>query len=208
MPPPPLPTTSGQVTNPALTFNHNYKLKLRFEPAFAASSQQSKSNPPWFVVVEVRCHNLPKLMREGLRWTEANIDRRASFFDQDSAWKRKKHPHFRQWILSEHPGKSPKVVRWYGTIRPSAMARETLSSFRLEDLSRDDVASAEAFNKKKQKVFEYDRLQPEKAINTIYDELHPAAGSWWIWPMERASDTVPPYTDDGTVSESKKATPA
>ncbi|KAM7182928.1 hypothetical protein V8F20_012800, partial [Naviculisporaceae sp. PSN 640] len=162
---------------------HDFKLKMRFEPSFAAV-HQSKYNPPWFLEMEVRCHDLPSLMLKGFQWTTAdNVDRRASFFTQAAAWKRKKYSHFRQWIFSEDPLKGAKAVQWYGTIKMSAMTRETLSAFRLEDLSRNDILSAEAFNKKK-KVFEYNRLQPERSINTIYDGLHPTAGSWWIWPME------------------------
>lgn len=64
------------------------------------------------------------------------------------------------------------------------MARETLSGFRLEHLSKNDIIPAEAFNKRKQQVFEFDRFHPEKAINTIYDELHPAAGFWWYGPWD------------------------
>lgn len=161
------------------------------------------SKKDWLLQAEFRCHDLLHVMRHGLFWTTSNIVPERGYRYMTSI-KADDRPLRRVWELREHADRPESQCRWTATFNLQAQSHKTLADFRLRAMRQENICSAVAWNTMNppQVVFHYDHprlTSVRQDINCWIDDLHPAHGSWWFFPME----TVPDYDkiNEGTVME-------
>ncbi|KAK3943372.1 hypothetical protein QBC46DRAFT_377663 [Diplogelasinospora grovesii] len=163
-----------------------YFLEIRLVP----DHNITKNPQLWLVTIQLHCHDLPQLMREGLFWTTSNVAPGLGYFEESNSKSSRLIKPFsvvRGWKLSEF---ADKQCRWSGGIYVNAHSVQTVSSFQIHWLSRQNISRVRATDKQGRGVFEYNHQNPGRNINCIYDDLQPSRGSWWFWPMESVPHRV------------------
>ncbi|KAK3372129.1 hypothetical protein B0H63DRAFT_526989 [Podospora didyma] len=168
---------------------HSFKpwsLVLILRPSRDVASGNSRS--VWMARLEFDCNDLPKLMRDGLRWDSAmNVIRERGFWAPVSEPEyQSKYAVFRQWHLQEHTTKPETECRWVARAKVYAQKVYQLSDFKLWALDRVNIESAVAHNQDGQQVFHWCKRDPEWDINCIHDGadyFSCGVGKWWFWPM-------------------------
>lgn len=179
---------------PPPTYDHkNYRFTLLLLPDGRKDEEEQKSK--WCVELKLWCHDLPKLMREGVWWSSANIVPNRGYFDTANPRDTKlRYTRVRHWVLSEDPKKEESQVQWHGTIKLLARDYNVLAGFSLGQLSRDNIYKCLCWNREGEWIFCCEPNRPTPAINCVYEEMHPGISSWWIWPMDRLE--TPPQDSD------------
>ncbi|KAK4232910.1 hypothetical protein C8A03DRAFT_19908 [Achaetomium macrosporum] len=153
------------------------------EPSVPVQRTEARTTP-WVATLIVKCEDMPRLMREGFFWLAENVVPEHGFLSDSltRAWTAGGYRHFRVWILAKtcSPDETP---RWVARLEVVAASIEPLSKFRVQDLSRENVLRANAWDTKKRCVYNYHCCDPDLNYNCIYDDK-PLDG-WWPWPKER-----------------------
>ncbi|KAK0703972.1 hypothetical protein B0T26DRAFT_733493 [Lasiosphaeria miniovina] len=120
-------------------------------------------NVPWYVKLSFDFVDGPGYMRKGLWWTTRNLVHEQSSF---RCGPKEGHYQFtRLWRIREFPNKPA--------------AKSTLSSFRLQTLTRQHIFAAMTENPSGDIYQMLDRNLPGYCVNCIYDD-DPTI-PWWIW---------------------------
>ncbi|KAF9873162.1 hypothetical protein CkaCkLH20_09325 [Colletotrichum karsti] len=137
----------------------------------------------WDAKLLARVKDMPRLMREGFHWSEANVCLEASRVDdatdinllKKDGWK-----CCRLYYLSQL-GDDPN---WAAELVVCARDLKALAQFRLSDLQPEMVYSAWAVHyspyPKAYYQYKFERLEPMENFNAVYDGM-PMEG-WWPWP--------------------------
>ncbi|WYZ36047.1 hypothetical protein EsH8_X_000694 [Colletotrichum jinshuiense] len=162
-------------------------LSILFAPTLDAALY-GENGTEWSASLHVKVKDLPRLMREGFHWTLVNFHREASFFNKNIS-----EPPLRQsgwscsrtYYLSDLDEDDPQ---WTAKLMVCARERQVLTRFRLVELRPELVFYTLAWNPECREQFYYtfDRHDPEKNFNAIYDDM-PLEG-WWPWPKRQASN--------------------
>lgn len=137
----------------------------------------------WHALMDIQTDDVPRLMREGLHWTEANLDKEAGYIEanpQDSMSPRP--PSFVKYIrmfllrdLGEKPLWTAKMAVYFSNT-------DQLSQFRFRHLKLYQIIFCKAESIDEKLLYMYQRIPDTDDINvnTIYDDM-PLEG-WWPWP--------------------------
>ncbi|XP_044719717.1 uncharacterized protein HRG_06306 [Hirsutella rhossiliensis] len=129
--------------------------------------------------------NVPRLMREGFHFSEANVRTECSHFILDEN-EIPGYARSRGWIFGRiyHLMDVSRRGRrhWNAILVVYARKTSVLSKIRLHHLSLDKVYRVTAFNEKSQEIYGYESACPANSFNAIYNDK-PLEG-WWPWPRK------------------------
>ncbi|KAK4038512.1 hypothetical protein C8A01DRAFT_17437 [Parachaetomium inaequale] len=151
---------------------------------------------PWAAVLEVKCRDVPRLMREGFFWSAENVLREEGHMSWETRpeWTALGCRYKRTWILADRPNHEAR--RWVGRLEVVSPLLELLPDFQVLNLSRENVYAAAATNALQQWIYNFDYRFPRHNYNCIYGNK-PLKG-WWPWPTEEGSyNTAFPDVDAG-----------
>ncbi|TRX96170.1 hypothetical protein FHL15_002894 [Xylaria flabelliformis] len=183
--PRPMPGTYLLPAQPGLAISgksyreNEQRLSMSF--GFCPDPSNVSLNQDWVAILMVKCHNVPRLMREGFHWDAANVIREEAYVDQDFTFAR-----FRQdrkcWAGTRHYFLKDlqQPPRWIATIEVFALNQTTLFQFKLNKLSRETTKWATANNQSGHQIYHWHRGFPDSWFNVVYDDM-PMEG-WWPWP--------------------------
>jgi hypothetical protein len=137
---------------------------------------------PWFACLQIKCEDVPRLMREGFFWSAENILPEGGYMSSEI---REDHidlgcRHQRTWIIAKKPNN--EAPQWSGTLEVASPLLETLVNFRIRDQSTKNVFWAYAWNRAGHMIYNYESDNHIHNYNCIYDD-QPLKG-WWPWPKE------------------------
>ncbi|KAI2617713.1 hypothetical protein GGS26DRAFT_596263 [Hypomontagnella submonticulosa] len=159
----------------------------------------SKTQQPWVGLLQVKCDNIPQLMREGFFWSLDNVLWEQGFLGSplySSSWDQfdsdegrnlreiglsQRRSYFLRDIQHEPP-------RWIAHFQMYARSDEILARIRLENLRIENVFSAEAKASARQRLYKYLRCKPEASMNALYDNM--AMEGWWPWPKRAKEEST------------------
>jgi hypothetical protein len=175
-------------------YSRGYKLIVRFQSLSAMrKTSSSTKKKDWLIKAEFWCHDLLHVMRHSLFWTTSNVVPESSYIADNTIGSTL--PLIRVWELREYANKSKSQCRWTATFKLYAHSVNQLADVRLSALRQENISSAEAWNTMDppRHVFQYYHPKStsgpkEGNINCWIEDLHPAHGSWWFFPMEMVPD--------------------
>ncbi|KAI1181581.1 hypothetical protein F5B17DRAFT_444896 [Nemania serpens] len=152
----------------------------------------------WVAFLEVKCFDVPRLMREGFRWDASNVIREEGYIEggQQGPTREPVTSAFKRWYFLTDL-QQPR--RWIASLNIRALDVNTLYNFDLSHLSRERIRSATAENHYQRLIYQYQSYtfpdkscgaveSPMTGFNTIYDKM-PMEG-FWPWPRrENDNDT-------------------
>lgn len=137
----------------------------------------------WQARLQIQADDIPSLMRNGLHWTEANLDREAGYIgknpqDEVNSLIPSYVTCMRVYFLrdlAEQPQWTAKMTVFFTDL-------DQLSQFRFCDLRLDQIIFCAARTTEDRMVYLFNRIPNYGCgnINTIYDDM-PLDG-WWPWP--------------------------
>ncbi|KAI0452878.1 hypothetical protein F5B21DRAFT_515718 [Xylaria acuta] len=146
----------------------------------------------WVAFLEVKCVDVPRLMREGFHWDASNVIKEEGYIEYG-----KKNPNINAWTVASARWyfltDTHQPRRWIASLDVRASDVNILYNFNLSQLSRELVRSVWAENRNRQQIYGYrsytrrDRLynaaeSPMIGFNMIYDKM-PMEG-FWPWPRK------------------------
>ncbi|RYP68498.1 hypothetical protein DL771_006650 [Monosporascus sp. 5C6A] len=137
---------------------------------------------PWCGhTMQVKCDDVPRLMREGFHWTAANTVQEDGSIEYERGKAiirtiRTKFTMSRHLFLTD----LQQPARWIAHLQFYATTPEVLSNFRLSHLSKRMIMLMTAWNVNSHMIYNFQAWKPQKAYNAIYDDI-PLEG-WWPWP--------------------------
>ncbi|OIW34832.1 hypothetical protein CONLIGDRAFT_675788 [Coniochaeta ligniaria NRRL 30616] len=162
----------------------DYKITLRI----CANPATLDSTKDWLLEMEFRCHDLLRIMKEGLFWTSSNVVPGRGWLGNTRGSYAKHLSKQRVWELRDFADQEESQCRWVATATLYGHSWKFLADFRLHSLLRRNIGSCWAVNKMGDCVFVYNRSPDQPNCNCFDDKLHPSHGSWWFWPMEAILD--------------------
>jgi hypothetical protein len=144
---------------------------------------ENRSQGKWVVVLRVWAKNIPRLMRTGFNWSDANVQHEKGFVRLNQVawvnWYRLyngiKHVRlFRLRDLSPDP-------EWFARLELMAADVNTISDFHVGWLSQRNTAQVKVVNHNGDLVYLWD-VYAGARLNTIYPNM-PLKG-WWPWPKK------------------------
>ncbi|KAJ0305576.1 hypothetical protein COL5a_006303 [Colletotrichum fioriniae] len=160
-------------------------LSIIYSPVpIGAGANVSRRGISWEARFRVRAKDLPRLMREGLHWTIANIHREAGYFEYEA-----KEPVMKEagWTCTRNYYLSDLSPEQNWTAKMTVCARDlqTLARFDMAKLRPEQAYTALAWTNVQpgQYIYNFERLAPGRNFNAIYDEM-PMEG-WWPWPKRQ-----------------------
>ncbi|KAI1400862.1 hypothetical protein F4819DRAFT_509107 [Hypoxylon fuscum] len=172
----------GPAGNGRLFLNEPGGASITFH--FVPEPGMDDQHQPWFGQMDVKCCDVPLLMREGFHWTTANVIREEGFVDRiiPELINLGKPNHTctitRVWILRDLQQPS----RWTARLQVHAPNTEVVSGIRLDNWTIDMIRSVRAYGLSKKSIYEFNVSRTRYHFNSIYDDM-PLKG-WWPWPKE------------------------
>ncbi|KAI0380108.1 hypothetical protein F5Y04DRAFT_106348 [Hypomontagnella monticulosa] len=159
--------------------NGSHSIEIHMSPNSKGTSTPSAQ--PWIGHILVKCPEIPKLMREGLFFDDANIIKEEGYFDfletseavgQDGA----------EFIMIRHFFLTDLRLppRWTANLKIYANAVGILHNFKVSRLSKDMIDAVWAWGNGRKTIYHFDATNPLVCFNAIYDDM-PLEG-WWPWP--------------------------
>ncbi|KAI1119268.1 hypothetical protein F5Y14DRAFT_127740 [Nemania sp. NC0429] len=166
-------------------------------PATARLWQPEKH--AWIAHMDVKCDDVPLLMREGFHWDASNVIKEEGYFDDSEIRDGKVLPKRCYFLADIH---QPR--RWIAFLRVYAYDANILHNFDLSLLSPELIRCASADNQYGQRIYKYQAYTaPDKSsriseipmirFNTIYDKM-PMEG-FWPWPRKRSENDLADHTE-------------
>lgn len=156
----------------------------------------------WIAVIAFRVKDLPAAMKQGLYWSQDNVDLSGCCFYDDL---QSMPPQSQDWGLRlqdwglrlqdygfTHARRFQLIdlaenPQWKGTLFVFSRGIKPLCRFRIQNISVGNILGATAFTRDEKMAYMYSRLEPERNFNAIYDDM--PLGGWWPWPKNsNASD--------------------
>lgn len=145
------------------------------------AQRMTSGDDNWQAFVKIQADDLGRVMREGLHWTEANLDREAGYIDYNpqSSISSLIPPFItcaRVFVFRD----LAREPQW--TAKMTVLCRDlpSLSLFRFSDLTVDHIAFCTAKDADGKMVYMFGRVGGCFNMNTLYDDM-PLEG-WWPWP--------------------------
>jgi hypothetical protein len=142
----------------------------------------------WAAVLDIKCDDIARLMREGFFWSVENILPEEGYMvpSTNPEWTAAGYYYARIWTLADNSnGEDP---RWVAKLKVYTSSLDLLPGFQVQNLSRDNVWLAHGWNRLEQVVYAYDYTQPTYNYNCIYSD-RPLQG-WWPWPREDSPPVI------------------
>ncbi|KAI0413168.1 hypothetical protein F5X98DRAFT_391204 [Xylaria grammica] len=154
--------------------------------------------------MDVKCSDVPRLMREGFHWDDSNVIKEEGYLQYG-----KTNADANSWDLLStiwyFLADIDQPRRWIACLAVKALNDNTLYNFNLSQLSRETIRSVSASNQDRQHIYGYISFTPaDKLSNTaesamlgfnmIYDKM-PMEG-FWPWPRERNEAYVKDGADE------------
>ncbi|KAI1778143.1 hypothetical protein F4818DRAFT_456102 [Hypoxylon cercidicola] len=137
--------TPGPAGNGKIYHDKPGERSIRF--SFRPKPRMGNQHQSWFGQMDIKCDDVPLLMREGFYWTTANIIKEEGFVDNISPEQvvNLGNPNNictvkRYWFLQDL--KQPP--RWTASLQIHAPNHEVISKIRFENWTTDMIQSAEA----------------------------------------------------------------
>lgn len=169
--------------NPSYDHSH-YGMDIRLVADLGYSNES-----PLLAIFNLACHDLPQLMQEGIFRTTSNMVPELGYIDINSPdidGKPSPSEYARHLGLREWPSKPAGKSHWVASPTYYSSSHQDAANFPIEQLSRDNITTVNAWNTQGNKDFGYSYLYPDTTnINCIYPRLQPSFRSWWMWPMDR-----------------------
>ncbi|KAI1776931.1 hypothetical protein F4818DRAFT_440326 [Hypoxylon cercidicola] len=143
---------------------------------FLPESTMDIRSQPWCGKMDVKCSDVPLLMRDGFHWTAANVIREEGFIDHFMGKPTRRFPFTRVWVLRDQH----QPPRWTASLQVCALDDEVLSGIQLDNWSVDMVRRVEAWGLSRKLIYQFDITKPRHYFYSIYDDM-PLKG-WWPWP--------------------------
>jgi hypothetical protein len=143
----------------------------------------------WHALMNIQADDVPRLMRDGLHWTEANLDREAGYVDFNPQVSfHPPPPPFVKFIRVYYLRDLNKKPQWTAKMSVFFSNADQLSQFQFRDLKLDQITLCDAKAADNKLLYAYHRIPNAEKINfnTIYDDL-PLEG-WWPWPKRSMKD--------------------
>ncbi|KAI1458497.1 hypothetical protein F4805DRAFT_141169 [Annulohypoxylon moriforme] len=157
-----------------------YDTPGRVSIVFVIKPNPRKDNyhQPWIAQMDVKCGDVPLLMREGFYWTTANVIKEEGFIKHTKPALARYGKITRIWILRD----LQQPPRWTAYLSVYAWSHEVLSGIRLDSWTKDMVQSCQARGLSQHFIYSFDKSKPRCHFNSIYDDM-PLKG-WWPWPKK------------------------
>ncbi|KAI0910867.1 hypothetical protein F4823DRAFT_623961 [Ustulina deusta] len=162
----------------------------------------------WLAGLEVKCPDVPRLMREGFHWDADNVVREEGYLEineeepTEAGGPRQagvRRIEGTRWYFLKDLHQPP---RWIASLAVRAVDVRILYNFDLCQLSRELIRSVWASNQFQQAIYGYESYRPTVRFNMIYDKM-PMEG-WWPWPRKEIKAQI---EDDVFVDVNEKAVP-
>lgn len=143
----------------------------------------------WHALMSIQADDMPRLMRDGLHWTEANLDREAGYVELNPQVSiRHPPPPFVKFIRVYYLRDLGAKPLWTAKMAVCFSNTDQLSQFQFCDLKLDHVTVCTAESADHKLLYAYQRISKFENINfnTIYDDM-PLEG-WWPWPKRSTKD--------------------
>lgn len=145
----------------AKTNPYKYFVDIRFRPS--QGSCKHSQDEAWTVTAKFRCCDLEQAMRLAIHeeriWTSANKVPDTEF--GNNYWPAYRSSNLRRqgFWLREFPDKPEAQSRWVAHVDVTGRSQQTLTDFRLDDLTEDNILSAQVHTMRDfmrhEKVFDY-----------------------------------------------------
>jgi hypothetical protein len=125
----------------------------------------------WTAILRVKCRDVPRLMREGFFWSTGNVQPEEGYmsYSTEPRWSALGLNYARLWgLVDTLNGETPL---WVAQLEVFTHSLETLSDFRVQNLSRDNVYTGHSWNADRQVVYAFEYHQPSQCYNCIYDDM-------------------------------------
>lgn len=179
------------------------QLAFYHESMFTSITQKIKpGKTSWVARVDVKTRNVPRLMREGLHWSDANVQKELSYFERNisasaipSIHSGEQHDgwtNLRKYFLVS----LDTTTNWTAEITVYTKSVAVLSEFELCWLTAENLGLTYATNWDGKMVYMYRKWQAENTyLNAIYGNM-PLKG-WWPWPKAVEADVTVMKEGDG-----------
>ena len=140
---------------------------------------------PWAAILFVKS-DVSSLMEDGFYWSVDNVihNQGSMYHALSSAWEARGFRHGRQWALVDTAhGDTP---RWVARLEVSSPFLEVVADFPIQDLSRANICSTNAWNPQRDLLYNYNIRAPDLNYNCIFGNDRPLHG-WWPWPRDAAT---------------------
>ncbi|KAI2606334.1 uncharacterized protein GGS25DRAFT_523999 [Hypoxylon fragiforme] len=145
----------------------------------------------WVGKMDVKCDDVPQMMREGFYWSVENVIKEEGVVDNytSPAYSSSNKPKppcraTRRWILQD----MQRPRRWIAYLEVHALTLDIVSNIRLDSWHPNMVVSCSAWGHLDNLVYQFEARAPEDGFNTIYDDL--MLRGWWPWPRLRPRTQV------------------
>lgn len=138
----------------------------------------------WLARLQVHAKDVPRLMKKGFYWTEANVRKRAGYFLLEKASLpadvRDHWDYARAYHLTDIAKDGNQ--QWIAVLWVFALKLSVLSNFRVRHLSVDQIRFARAYDGERRPIYDFDVHYPGDSFNAVYDDM--PLGGWWPWPKK------------------------
>jgi hypothetical protein len=153
----------------------------------------------WYAVLAVKCHDVPRLMREGFHFDASNVIREEGYMgNPETELVRadgKRYTGTRHYFLKD----TQRPQRWIATIQVHAISNAILYRFQLSQLKRECINHALAEDQFGHIIYVYQLGAPWACFNAIYDDM--VMEGLWPWPRNEREVTV--KEEDGAPVDEK-----
>ncbi|KAI1300595.1 hypothetical protein F5Y03DRAFT_408222 [Xylaria venustula] len=161
---------------------------------FKIASNPSKPNTfqyqDWVGILEVKCWDVPRLMREGFHWDVSNVVKEEGYVE-NGVWSRITtnccYTDRRWYFLTD----THKPQRWMASLSIEAPRAEVFYTINLSHISRERIKNTVAINEDGNAIYWYvsrTKENPMMGCNTIYEGM-PMEG-FWPWPRRESDPPV------------------
>lgn len=144
----------------------------------------------WVATLEIKCRDVPRLMREGIYWDASNIINEGGYLKWGDVTRDasvRGQAHTRSYCLVDNY----LPPRWVASLSVKSLISDIISDFCVDQLSKELIKHGWARSQDGKQIYGYDAptcadtptnaaANPGGGFNAIYDEM-PMEG-FWPWP--------------------------
>lgn len=138
---------------------------------------------PWCGHMFVKCHDVPRLMREGFYWTTANVlkEEGSISIGLNGDIPRMGMTDFtvsRDYYMTD----LQQPPRWVAQFVLYSTTLDILRNINLDGLSIQRVHAMFAWSRNEKLIYHFQSREPQLNFNAIYDDMR--MEGWWPWPRK------------------------
>ncbi|KFA46229.1 hypothetical protein S40293_11147 [Stachybotrys chartarum IBT 40293] len=173
-------------------FDGETKAWVLIEQLYPTEAQKNNMQPggKWWAILHVVAKDLPRLMREGFFWGEANIKPEEGYvLDQGSLnTSDDGNDQDYQYTRCYHLSDLDQSPQWFAKIELFTEDIRTLAHFSVHDLSVANIIEATAYNGQDREVYHSETEEPLNNFNAIYNTLY--LKGWWLQVVGKGTDNA------------------